>query len=481
MDFYSNVLFLILYYIRPQEWISVVAAFKPVTLIVAFALVCMVFRSRGFHWRQLLQTPHDWLLLLYFLWIVLSNRSLTDTFFKCNNLFVFYLVTVQALTSPRKIQSFLGWWTFMILVVAGLAVLSEYGFDPTHSNELTHGRMKDRLSLNTSIFNNPNMLGHSVYPAVFMLYFLCFWKRPVFMKVATLALVLLPLYCVYLTVSKGAFLCIFLSIFVAISVGRPRPVQIMIFVVAATVGWAGLWTLPRMGELEKSRTDQAIQGRVVAFKYGLDMLKTKINGVGWHRFYDSIASRVGYRKGAHSTYVEVGGETGFPGLVLFLGILYCSLRSLFTATTENDTEERVRRLLYVMLIAYMATSWMAAWSWRGSLFLLLGCIAAFHRLMVEKRRPIEHGLAEVEAELVPVPALAKLAPAMAGAGGLPDRLGQVTTAMSALLRRPTAGAARADTESYGLSWNRLTWVDFLCIALMTWITIRFWIYIMQLM
>ncbi len=480
MDFATLVVFLILYYVRPQEWIGAVAAIQPVKWSVLLALIAMVTRQRGFRVRDFLQTPHDWLMLLYFAWIVLSNANPIGTLLGNYNLFVFYLVTVQALVSAQRIQTFLGWWTFMIMVVGGLAVAAEYGFDLVDSYDLTHGKMKHRLVFNTSIFDNPNALGHSIYPAVFMSYFFLFWKRPIFMKIATLALVLLPLYCVYLTVSKGAFIGVFVTLVAALTFGRPRMVQIGVLAAAMTLGWAVLWSMPRMGELENSSADAAIQGRVAAFKFGIHTLKHKINGVGIYEFANGVEGMFGFKKAAHSSYVQVGGELGWPGLFFFVSILYCCLRTLVNAKTTDLTEERVRRILFVLLVSYCLSSWMVNWPWRATFFLMVATIASFHRLMLGKDASPDTE-SETETELAPVTALPQLqpAPALSAAG----------TAMfnQAALTLPQNNPAAHLTQEFseatpaGLRWNKIGWVDLILMGVLTWITILLWQYLITRM
>ena len=170
MDFVSVILFLVIYYIRPHEWIHPLAILQPVKLVMAFALVAMFTRRGGVTLRDMFRTPHDWMMLFYFLWIVGSSGSVFETVKNSYSLYIFYLVAVQAFTSTERIQRFLNWWAIMILIVAGMAVMSEYGFDLTGSYDITHNIMKDRLVLNTSIFDNPNALGHSITPVVMMLY-----------------------------------------------------------------------------------------------------------------------------------------------------------------------------------------------------------------------------------------------------------------------------------------------------------------------
>jgi hypothetical protein len=480
MDFAAIIVFLILYYIRPQEWIGFVAELTPVKWSIVFALITMVGRKRGFHVRELIQTPHDWMMLLYLLWIIGSNVAAVDTFFNNYNLFIYYIVTVQALSSATRAQTFLSWWTFMIMVVAALAVAAEYGFDLVGSSDLTHGIMKDRLVFNTSIFNNPNALGHSVFPAVFLLYFLLFWKRPVFIKIFTVPLTFLPFYCVYLTESKGAFIGAFATIIAALTFGRPKVVQIMILVGAMTVGWTMLWSMPRMGELNKASTDQAIQGRVAAFTYGLHTLKNNFHGIGIHQFPYGVERAYGFKKAAHSSYVQVGGELGWPGLFLFVGIMYCCLRTLFSAKTTDATEERVRRILFVLLVSYAVSSWMVNWPWRGTFFMLIGAIAAFHRLMLAKRQPAQTET-ELQTETDPVPAIAGLQPVPALAPATPATFNQTALILPVEKEGSLLASEHAESELAGLHWNKLGWVDLLMMIGLTWVTIRLWQYLITKM
>jgi len=482
MDLAAIIVFLVLYYVRPQEWISWVAELTPVKWSVVFALITMVLRERGFKPRDLLRTPHDWLMLFYLAWIVFSNAARVDTFLNNYNLFVFYIVTVQALSSAKRIQVFLAWWALMIMVVAGMAVASEYGYDIVGSFDLTHGIMENRLVLNTSTFNNPNALGHSVYPVVFLLYFLLFWKRPVFVKIFMIPLTFLPLYCVYLTVSKGAFIGIFVTTVAALTFGRPKIVQIMVLVGALTIGWTVLWSMPRMGELQKASTDQAIQGRVAAFTFGMYTLKNNPRGIGIHQSTAGVMRMFGFPKAAHSSYVQVGGELGWPGLFLFVGILYVSLRTLFSAKATDAVEERVRRILFTLLTSYAVSSWMVNWPWRSTFFLMVGAIAAFHRLMLAKNLPPQpQAESEPQPELAPVPAFAGLQPVPALAAAVPGTFNQTTLVLPVEKEMKPLSGDHAETEPAGLRWNRFGWKDLLMMIGLTWLTIRFWQYLITRM
>ncbi len=398
MDFVSIILFLVMYYIRPQEWGALFSTLHFVQLVMFMSVITLFFRERSVRLADLLKTPHDWAMLAFFSWIVLTSSSRWETFKEVLPLAVFYLVIVQTLVSAPRIRKFVGWWAVLIVALAALAIASEYGFDPLQSFDITHGRMQGRLTINLSIFKNPNALGHNVVPAIPMLYFLFVWKRPIFLKVVGVALILIPLWCIYLTLSKGAFLCCGVTLLATQTFGRPKAVQAIIIAAAILFGGAVLWKLPRMTELDKSRGDAAIQGRVAAFEHGLSRLETHTFGVGYGEWLNDFYAAKRYKKAAHSSYVQTGAELGKTGLFLFFGVLFCNLRTLVTAKTTNVNDERIRRCLFVLVVSYMSSSWMIDFGYRPSYFMFSAAIAAFHRHLSGTWKP-ELAVETVEAPI----------------------------------------------------------------------------------
>lgn len=474
VDFAALILGLVLYYIRPQEWIMAIQPLKPVTLVMALAVIGVAART-GLSWRQLFKTPHDWLVLAYCFWMVAASPDRSSTFQEVYPLLLFYIVAVQALINLKRMTQYLAIWTGMIFAIAALGVLGLYGFDVLGAEDRT-SYFKGRLTISTSIFNNPNSYGHSVVPAVLMIYFLCVWRRPIFVRIGSLPLFAVPLYCIYLTLSKGAFLSAFATAVAAFTFGRPKIVQILILAFALTSGWAAVKTLPRMEEINSSKTDEAIQGRVHAFTYGFETLQKSYTGVGKGTFFENIQSDTGYGKSSHSSYVQIGAELGKVGFFLFLAILYSSLRTLITSKSRNDGEERVRRILFTMLISYMISSWMVDFAYRVAFFLCIGGIAAYHRLLLQKE-------SEELAEERPYSAVPELT--ISGAGPVPVKA--VPAMMSpTTARREYRGSSTSvdekpsevaeETSPGGIKWNRLGLIDLALVAVMFYVTIKIWDY-----
>ncbi len=495
MDFAAVILFLTLSYMRPHEWIPLVGSLRLAAFSLVLGMLATLFRARQFELKDLAKTPHDTLVLLFFGWIIVSAPgSNIDTWKQTYAFLLYYLVTVQALSNVDRIERFIKWWAMMIIIVAGLAVMSEHGLDLMNSYEITHGVMKDRLVLNVSIFNNPNALGHSLVPVVGMLYFMCIWKRPIFSRIFFIPLLFLPLYALYLTLSKGAFLSMFATILMIFTFGRHKLTQITILALACTAGWGAMHLLPRMNELDKTSKDQAIQGRVAAFHFGYDILHTKLRGIGYSKFQTEFEKVNHYSKASHSSYVEVGTEFGRTGLILYLGILYCAMRTLVTCKTRSDDEERIRRILFCCMVAFIVSSWMVDFAFRAAFFMMIGATAAFHRHLhglndVEEVKPmrptpeIQRAIPVAEPIREPVKILPRWeplfgAPVVATATAGSFAMTQAAVAAEA----PTTIAVSAVAEEplvLGIRWNKVGIIDIMLIVAWHFAWLRVWNYVVH--
>ncbi len=473
MDIFAVKLFVILYHLRPHEWIGAVQSLRPALITMIMALWGTANRERGFSWSLLFKTPHDWLMWAYLVWIVVSSPSPWATLQHCYSLFIYYFVIVLALSSVERMKSFIRWWVIMLVVVSTLAIASQFGFDPTHSHDITEGSMKGRLVFNVSIFENPNALGHSLVPALGITYLLFFWNR--FFTIRAIAFPIWAIlgWCIFETQSKGAFLSAFATILAAVSFRRPIFVKVVLFAMAATVGWAAVKSLPRMTELNRPTAEGAIQGRVWVFTWGYDTYHRTWTGVGWMNFNKGFATASGFEKSPHSTYVAVGAELGKPGLFLLVSILYVCYRTLLLAKTRDDEEERMRRVFFVLLLSFSVSSWMVGWSYRASFFMLVATIAAFHRHMMNMN-------------LEPAPAVAAGPGILNKPGNEPKPVESRPAAKQLPENDDGAKAIASDTVAAktiipepGIIWNKLTLKDLVFMLVLNYAVVRFWGYVIK--
>lgn len=421
MDFVGIVIFAIVLYVRPQEMFGFLNALRPAFLSLAIAGLGLFIRPGGVNPRQIVRTPQDWMVLTYFLYILFfTPGSFGDLWGAIYQYVGFYFLVVLALTNFQRIYQYLWWWCGSILFIALLALLSLIGIDPLDSQTTTAGSL-GRLTLNLSLFSNPNALGHSVIVAVPLLYFLSFWKRPVFIKEVGGFLMIFPLACAFFTQSKGAFMSGFAAILATLTFGRPKWIQGLILVSALSFGMGGLQLLPRFDEVQigggGGRRDEAISGRLDAFEFGRWAFENTQYGVGFGNFYEAFRRKEGDLKAraSHSSFNQVQAEFGFWGLMIFSGILYTCFNSLIRAKTADDNEERVRRMLLCMLTTYFVSSWLIDFGFRAAFFIMVAMVSAFHRILLDRQPGY---LASEAAEPAAPDRFTTLSPALAGAGAM---------------------------------------------------------------
>jgi hypothetical protein len=484
MDFLAVGAFLLLFYIRPQEWIGGLESFHPVMIVFIVGIVAMVFRSKGFSPRGLVKTPHDWLMAAFLIWIAMASAGAERGFsnipglllgtliglWGLKNLAGFYYVVSQALYSRRRLEKFIWVWLGMILLLALLAVASEFGIDLMDSYDRTHVKMQGRLILNNGLFDNPNALGHGVISIIPLIYLFCVWKRPAAIKQGALMVLVIPLYCVYLTKSKGAYLSGAFTGLVGVVFGRPKIVKILLLGAALTGGVVMIKMLPRMSDLRDPRSEEGIQGRLLAFNYGYHCLRNNTI-LGQGNFVQSFQRVYSFPKASHSGYNQVGAELGLVGFFLYLAIFYCALKTLITSKTRNIPEERLRRVLMAAVAGFMASCWMIDLAYHGTFFFIMAAVAAFHRLMLEPAEGDE-GVGDIAPEEVVVDKSQDDALAEGSAGG-----GKLEDPQSDQDASETKDESDIVEENRGIKWTRYGWVDLVWCSLIFMAAIRFWKYI----
>lgn len=391
MDFLAVVLVLLIYYIRPQDWVPGLIGMGIVTPVMLFAIVAMVLRARNTQKAlQFFKTPHDWVMAAYFIFIVYTAQTPSEAFKGALPLFAFYFVTVQALDSFERLRKYLKYWLLALVVIALFGVGSLFGWDPTGAAGMTAAN-KGRLAIGTWMHNNPNALGHTVILAIPMSYILLMWRKSMASKMVGIVICVLAFECVQATQSKGSFLAGFIVVVLAYAVGRSKIFQILLVTAAIAGSGALLSMLPRMSEMGNLRSDEGVQGRLLAWEMARTASKQHmVSGQGWKSFRATIRwEKQTLPKATHSSYVQIGAELGRGGVFLYVCLLWLGARSLLTQKPGDHETERCRKCLFTLIAAYAISNWMIDRAYHTEFFLFMAAIAAYHRMFLLKEREPE--------------------------------------------------------------------------------------------
>jgi hypothetical protein len=468
VDFRLAQLFLFFYFIRPQDWIQGLIGVNIIKPLMMGWIIVMLTRHERSPVPGLLKTPHDWLILIYFIYVVWNAPSSQEALKGFFPLITFYALTVQTLTNWGRVIQFLKTWNWMLIGLSAIAVSSLYGLDLTGAVDMTL-KNGGRLSIGTWLCNNPNSLAHTIIVAIPVSYCLFFWKGR-----ATGMLIAFPLYsllagtCAYYTGSKGAYLVAGGLVVMVFVIGRPLGVKVLALAAAATMGVSALSFLPRMEQMGNLRSDEGVQGRLMAWELARTARDKTTTGEGWMQFSAMINwEGETIPKATHSSYVQVGADLGLPGLFLFVAGLWCAMHSLISAhrlTSDDEVSERCRRTAMILVIAYAVSSWMINRQYHTEYFLTIAIAAAIHRLCQAEAN--QEDVSDLEA---------------AGESEVEGEFPTISQSTQILNGRslPRLVIQDNDEESESKSfWTKIGFLDLLACSALTWCVVEIWDYVL---
>lgn len=451
------LLFLVMYFIRPQDWIPGMAGFniiRPIIIVWGLALV-----SEGLHspLPGIFSTAHDWAMLLFFGYVVWAAPSEAGAFGGMFSLVIFYYLTTQSLTTWKQLQGYIRCWNWLLITLALLGILQTFGLDITSGKPITE-LFQGRLALGTWTCDNPNALGHTVAVAIPLSFLLFFWRGTGFGRFVLFpATMVCVLTCAWHTQSKGAYLVSALLFVLVFVIGRPKWVQAIVLITVMTAGVGALSFLPRMESMGSLRSEEGVMGRLMAWELARTACENNTTGIGWRMFQAWITVKEGTRwivehKSTHSSYVQIGADLGKPGIYLWLLVMLTNLRGVLFSKTDDTVMERCRRSVLLILTAYMVSSWMINREYHTEYYLTAAMGAAFHRLSTVARRQ-----STAAAEAAPRHELEWMMPAPDAASWMPQE----------------------QAEEARKEWLRLDWKDFAMAAVGVWAVLEIWDYVLH--
>ena len=106
MDFVGIVMFVIVLYVRPQEFVSLLESFRPALASMALAGVGLFTREGGVTLKQLIRTPMDWMMTAYFLYILfLTPGAIRDLWSVLYPSIGFYFLVALTLNGCRTLST----------------------------------------------------------------------------------------------------------------------------------------------------------------------------------------------------------------------------------------------------------------------------------------------------------------------------------------------------------------------------------------
>jgi O-antigen ligase len=253
----------------------------------------------------------------------LSTSFEFSPFLSYSSFLLLFLVTVTVVDSLRRLR-----WV-MLVAVGSVAFASLYMVREWQKYHTVYQDFRPGW-----VVGDPNYFTVSALLALPIAFYMMLGSKRPWERVFCTGCLLVTLVAVTLGASRGGFLGLVVAFLFVVWHSRER-LRNLVLVSALVLPLSLISTASPLGRLlHPSHGDkEAQESRTTVWLAGLHMIESHpMTGVGLGNFKPLVAE---YEQGetvvdhiAHNSYIEVAAEMGLPALLVFLGILYFSYRTL---------------------------------------------------------------------------------------------------------------------------------------------------------
>jgi O-antigen ligase len=407
----SLIVYVLILFIRPQEWVSWMLNLHIMIFVAGFAVFATLIGIANNKWR-FKNAPQNGLVFAFFAAVVLSNLlcfesplNLHPTLFAFTNfgkiVFFYYLISIN-LQTAKQVRG------LIVAVIIGCLFMSIHGILQIHTGSgFGAGVSPFALPLNMiyehtlriqafGFFADPNDLALALVVALpFVVNVIHRPRSSAPARLLCLIIAGLLGYAIFRTNSRGGWLALAITTMSYLLLNfRVKKIAVVVGILL-TVGLMML-APGRVSSSTMSGQDESARGRMVAWTDGNRMLKrSPLFGVGYERFTDFSEGN----KVAHNSFVHCYGEVGLFGYFFWIALLFASVKDCYAmgkdVTSEDPERREIGRLARVMLasfIGYMAAAVFLSRTYTPLLFLMFGLIAALHAAYERQFRALQGGM-----------------------------------------------------------------------------------------
>ena len=362
------------------------------------AVLGLVLRPQGLGFP----TPLRWA-LLFLLWALMTAlfaiapEKAWQVLFELLKALVIFFVVMNVLRTPQQLRFYL------LLILLAFVLFPARG---TLQNYVTGNTLQGRAVWNKMYSNSNDLAAITLLMLGSALAIATVKTQNVRVRRAVGALVPLTLVIILLTQSRGVFLGLLVGFgppLLARVMKRPSraaPVLVVVAVIAVLVpaaSWHRLGSITNLPETVTER-DKGGQPPTSETKYEgwasasarqrYDILKTGLHiaashpvlgvGIGCYREANArFAPQLGERD-AHNTYVSLAAEMGFPGLLLWLGLVGSVLIQVRRRHALLEADDRTIQVLWIerAVIGYLVAGFFGSYAGLTIFYLFLGFLWA---------------------------------------------------------------------------------------------------------
>jgi len=287
---------------------------------------------------------------------------------------VMYFLIVELVDSWKRIKIILILLVHLTLALAIQGLFMHFTGAGFGGTEAYQGRIQA-----VGIFSDPNDLALIINTVLPLVVLWLLQSRSLLVKLYALPVIVIFVYAIFLTASRGGLLCLGLM---AILVGMKKFGK-FVGVGAGLAIMAALVVLgPRMNTI--STEEASSYGRLEAWVLGMSLFKgSPLFGVGFGNFMEY------HFRTAHNSFVLCCAELGLFGLYPWLMLIWISLKNTRFVEKELLADGQRDFAMYayaaeLALLLFVAGALLLSRTYHPSLFVLLGVCAAISRVFTKQ-------------------------------------------------------------------------------------------------
>ncbi len=387
MAFFFLLLYIIIIYIRPAEWISAFYRWQLMDITAVLAIITLIL-GLSISRQKLVKAPQNIFILGFLGALILSHLSHTyfggawEAFLDFSKKVILYFMIVNIVTSERKLKIFIG------LLIILTTIIAIQGISMHNTGIGWAGQLPDRDGRIKwiGIFRDANDLALAFVMIVPFLLSLIFKPSRFVLKLAALPVLAVLLYAIYLTNSRGGLLALMLIMFLYFAIYFrkiwPRVIGTIVGIGVASLVF--IYGPSRLAMLDAQ--EESAFNRVASWYEGLQMLKSNpIFGVGKGMFTED------YRLVAHNSFIHTAAESGLFGYFFWIGLFYLSIKSLLhiqSLNTSSKEMQDLKTLAHALIISFaglLAAMFFLSRSYIELPYLLIGLSGALYHVTSQKK------------------------------------------------------------------------------------------------
>jgi len=375
--FVGLVNYLAFLYIRPQDFVPALQG-MPIMLLLGGGTAALVVLHRAVRHRKLVfaRVPQSAFVLWFYAAIVVSQvagmrlHGALEASLEFVPTVVMYFLIVELVDSWKRIKIILILLVHLTLALAIQGLFMHFTGAGFGGTEAYQGRIQA-----VGIFSDPNDLALIINTVLPLVVLWLLQSRSLLVKLYALPVIVIFVYAIFLTASRGGLLCLGLM---AILVGMKKFGK-FVGVGAGLAIMAALVVLgPRMNTI--STEEASSYGRLEAWVLGMSLFKgSPLFGVGFGNFMEY------HFRTAHNSFVLCCAELGLFGLYPWLMLIWISLKNTRFVEKELLADGQRDFAMYayaaeLALLLFVAGALLLSRTYHPSLFVLLGVCAAISRV-----------------------------------------------------------------------------------------------------